>query len=129
MPRVLGNGIRKTTSDVMETTYDKYMRGADPVRYFVEKVLEKDSGSKVKKLDMYSSYEEFCNSNGLALESDQSFSRKLSKDFGFKYKMYREKNGERNYYWIEVKVADWKLKELDAQSKLEYSEETKEELM
>jgi phage/plasmid-associated DNA primase len=112
----------------METTYDKYTRAADPIRYFVDKVLENDSLSKVKKLDMYNFYEEYCNSNGLALESDQSFSRKLSKDFGFKYKMYREKNGERNYYWIGVKVTDWKLKELDAQSKLEYSEETKKEL-
>jgi putative DNA primase/helicase len=128
MPRVLENGIRKTTNEAMETTYDKYMRGANPIRYFVERVLENDSASKVKKMEMYESYEEFCNSNGLALESDQSFSRKLSKDFGFKYKMYREKNGERNYYWIGVKVTDWKLKELDAQSKLDYSEEIKEEL-
>ena len=128
MPNVLENGIRKTTSEVMESTYDKYMRGANPIRYFVERVLENDSSSKVKKMEMYGSFEEFCNSNGLALESDQSFSRKLSKDFGYKYKMYRDKNGDRNYYWIGVKVTDWKSKELDAQSKLEYSEETMEEL-
>ena len=37
MPRVLENGVRKTTSEVMETTYDKYMRAANPIRYFVER--------------------------------------------------------------------------------------------
>jgi hypothetical protein len=39
-------GIRQTTSEVMGKTYDKHMRGADAVRYFVEKMLVNNDTSK-----------------------------------------------------------------------------------
>lgn len=56
MPRVLENGIRKTTSEGMESTYDKYMRGANPIGYFVDNMLVNDTSTKISKLDMYDAY-------------------------------------------------------------------------
>ena len=132
MSRVLENGIRQTTSEVMEDTYDKYMRGSDPIGYFAEKVLVTDAASKVKNLDMFDIYEKFCLENGLALESEQSFSRKMRKDFGYEKKQLRDK-GERPYFWIGVKITDWKQRELDEQSRLEevskYSPATQKEMI
>jgi putative DNA primase/helicase len=129
LPRVLEDGVRKTTNEVMERTNDKYMRGANPVGYFVEKVVVADAASKVRKLDMYESHQNFCSENGLPLESEQSFSRKLTKDFGFTCKQYREK-GEKPYFWIGVRLKTHK--ERDEQSRLqelgEYSPVTQEEM-
>ena len=53
-------------------------RGADPVRYFFEKAVEMDPQNKIPKLELLEHYQNFCREEGLATESDQSFSRKLS---------------------------------------------------
>jgi hypothetical protein len=90
-----------------------------------------DANLKVNKLDMYDFYETFSLEHGLAVESEQSFSRKMTKDFGYKCKQLRDK-GDRPYFYIGVKVIDWKQKVMDEQSTLpevsEYSPETKEEM-
>ena len=53
LPRVLKEGIKKITSEVMEETYDKYIRSADPVKYFVDRALESIPGCKVTKLELF----------------------------------------------------------------------------
>lgn len=130
MPRVLENGIRKTTSEAMETTYDKYMRSANPIGYFVDNMLVNDSTAKISKLDMYDAYQRFCLENGLALESDQSFSRKMTKSFGYDCRRLRVK-GDRVYCWIGVRHKT--QEEIEKQRKLQdlgeyYSSETQEEM-
>jgi putative DNA primase/helicase len=127
LPKVLENGIRQTTSELMEKTYDKYVRGSNPVEYFVKKALVLDSTARVKKLNLYDAYERFCQEFGLPPESEQSFSRKMSKDFGFNCKQYRDK-GEKPYFWIGIRLKTHD--EIDEQSRLEeigeYSSVTQE---
>ncbi|MGA7368134.1 MAG: primase-like DNA-binding domain-containing protein [Nitrososphaeraceae archaeon] len=118
LPRVLKHGIRKITSESMAETYDKYTRGSNPVKYFYEKALRPDIGNKIPKLEMYEYYEKFCRDHGLAPESDQSFSRKLTDDHHLKYDRFRLK-GERVYCWIDVGLVDWASKKMEEQSNLE----------
>lgn len=131
LPKVLKNGIRQTTSEVMEKTHDKYMRGADPTKYFVEKALINDSTSKVKKIDMYDSHVNFCRENGLPVESEQSFSRKMTQGFGYKTKQFRDV-GERAWFYVGVRLTDWKQREIEEQSRLEeiseFSQATQEDM-
>jgi hypothetical protein len=74
-------------------------------------------------------FEKFCLENGLALESDQSFSRKITKYFGFVSKRIRDK-GDYVYYWVGVRQKT--SLEIDDQRRLEdigeYSIETKEKM-
>jgi hypothetical protein len=69
--------------------------------------------------------------NYLPLESEQSFSRKMTKGLGYEVRQYRE-NGERYYFYIGVRITDWRQKEVDEQSRLEnlgeYSPITQEEM-
>jgi putative DNA primase/helicase len=129
LPRVLENGIRKTTNEVMETTYNKYMRSANPVGYFVENMLVNDATAKTKKFEMYEKYERFSLENGLALESEQSFSRKMTKDFDYRTKQLRDK-GEKLYFYIGVREKT--TLEIEEQRRLEelgeYSPATQEEM-
>jgi hypothetical protein len=37
LPTILGEGIKKITSEGMAETYDKYTKGSNPVKYFVDK--------------------------------------------------------------------------------------------
>ena len=39
LPRIIAHGIRPTTNETMKETYEKYMRGTNPIGYFVEKAL------------------------------------------------------------------------------------------
>jgi P4 family phage/plasmid primase-like protien len=127
LPRVLSEGIRKVTSDGMAETYDKYTRGSNPVKYFVERGLEYPiSGCKVTKLGLYDHYEKFCRNFGLAPESHQSFSRKLTDEFHLHTRRGRI-NGELVYCWEDVRLKDWEKEEQDALDKLEdFSDSTKE---
>lgn len=126
LTRVLQQGIRKVTSESMAETYDKYTRGSNPVKYFYEKGLIAAVGHKITKVRMFERYEEFCREHGLAPESDQSFSRKLTDDFRLKYKRYRI-DGELTYCWFDVDFKDWKKAELEELSRIEdFSNETME---
>ena len=127
LPRILSEGLRKITSEGMAETYDKYTRGSNPVKYFVEKGLEHDIGSKVTKLNLYNHYNRFCIEFGLAPESPQSFSRKLTDDFGFQTKRGRI-NGEQVYCWIDVQLKDWEKEEQFISNNLEDFDIIREEM-
>ena len=77
----------------------------DPVRSFYEKALVTESGSKIPKPEMLEHYNKYCRYHGLTPESDQSFSRKLTKDYHVKSKQVRVK-GESYpvYVWLDP---DW----------------------
>jgi P4 family phage/plasmid primase-like protien len=129
LPRVLSEGIRKVTSDGMAETYDKYTRGSNPVKYFVEKGLEYPiPGCKVTKLSLYEHYEKFCHDFGLAPESHQSFSRRLTEEFHLHTRRGRV-NGEQVYCWEDVRLKDWEKEEQSIVDKLEdFSDATKEQM-
>ena len=71
----------------MRDTYERYVRGSNPVKYFRDKVLRLTNTSEdiVSKDAMYDSYLLFCHANQIATETEQSFSRKLT-DMGFENK-------------------------------------------
>ena len=132
MSRVLENGVRKTTNEVMQSTHDKYMRSANPIGYFVENVLVNDAAAKTKKMEMYELYQKFSIENGLAVESEQSFSRKMTspKIFGYKTKQLRDQ-GDKAYFYLGVRGKT--PLEVEEQRRLEesgefYSPETQEEM-
>lgn len=119
LPRVLRNGVRTTTNEVMKNTYDKYLRGTNPIGYFVEKMLVTDSTAKTLKTEMYKAYEKHCTEDGIAIESDQSFSRKLTKSLGYECK--RGSTGDRAYFYVGVRLKT--AAELEKQNELEHSDE------
>jgi putative DNA primase/helicase len=118
LPRVLKNGIKKITSEELAKTYDKYIRGSRPVRYFYEKALAGEVDGRVKKLDMFEHYEAFCKYHGLSVESEQSFSRRLKDEVHLVTERLRI-DGERVYVWMDVKLVDWVKKEEEEQSNLQ----------
>lgn len=87
---------------------------SDPVKYFYEKALAPELGSKIPKPDMLDYYEKFCQYYRLTPESDQSFSRKLTKDYHLSTRQYRIK-GEQVRCWVDVRKVDWQ-KELEQES-------------
>jgi putative DNA primase/helicase len=130
LPRIIKRGIRPTTNETMAETYEKYVRGSNPMQYFVEKALTviDASGKTVPKDQMYESYRWFCRDKKIAPESEQSFSRKLTKEFRFQYKKYR-KEGSSIWCWENVKLVNWKALEDELQQTLtELTDEQREEL-
>lgn len=109
LPRILEHGFRKLTDETMEQTYNKFTMSSNPVKYFYEKALAPEGGSKVPKLNMYEYYQKFCQIHRLTPESDQSFSRRLTQDYKLRYKPYKI-NGEYTRCWIDVKLVDWQQK-------------------
>jgi P4 family phage/plasmid primase-like protien len=110
LPRILEYGFRKITDETMEQTYNKFTMSSNPVKYFYEKALAPEAGSKVPKLEMYEYYQKFCQAHRLTPESDQSFSRKLTQDYHLRYKSYKI-NGEYTRCWIDIKLVDWQKPE------------------
>ena len=109
LPRILEHGFRKITDETMEKTYNKFTMSSNPVKYFYEKALAPEAGSRVSKLKMYEYYQKFCQTHRLTPESDQSFSRRLTQDYKLKYKPFKI-HGEYTYCWINVKLVDWQQK-------------------
>jgi hypothetical protein len=107
LPRVLKRGIFTASSSIDEN-YSKYILSSNPVRAFGEAALEQDTDSSPTKEEVYRSYKMFCNDKKLAAESEQSFSRKLKKEFGFNDMQMRDNKGCRAYYWIGIRITDWK---------------------
>jgi putative DNA primase/helicase len=135
LPRVLENGIRKATNENLASTYEKYIKSSNPVKYFDEKVITKtdNEADKILKEQLYESYLWFCRVVGTASESSQSFSRKFGKGgLGYQYKKGSE-DGKKGWYWYGIKLAEWVLvKSMDKAQQtfeeLELSDETKEAL-
>ncbi|HZA68787.1 MAG TPA: hypothetical protein VE548_03735 [Nitrososphaeraceae archaeon] len=107
LPRVLKEGISVASSSIDEN-YDKYILSSNPVRAFFEAAIEHDNNRATLKSEVYESYKMFCNAKKLAAESEQSFSRKLKKEFGLKDTQMRDENNNRSYYWIGIRIKDWK---------------------
>ena len=118
LPRIIRQGIRPNTNESMRETYDKYVRGSNPVQYFREKVLRLTNAPEdiASKDVMYDSYLLFCHTNKIAAETEQAFSRKLT-DMGFEYKRVK-RNKKRDYYWVGVQIVDWKKVEDEGQQTL-----------
>jgi putative DNA primase/helicase len=118
LPRILRQGIRATTNDSMRETYEKYVKGSDPVKYFSKKALVTidASGSTIPKDEMYNSYLFFCRENNITPESEQSFSRKLT-DLGYRNRRI-QRDKKREYCWIDVKILNWEASEDTAQQTL-----------
>ena len=53
LPRILEHGFRKITDETMEKTYNKFTMSSNPVKYFYEKALAPEAGTRVPKLEMY----------------------------------------------------------------------------
>jgi RFX DNA-binding domain len=92
----------------LEQNYCKYIQSSNPVRAFVEASLEKSSDSSESKDDVYKAFKMFCDAKNLPMESEQSFSRKLKKEYGFNDVQRRDDKGHKPYYWIGIKLKDWK---------------------
>jgi putative DNA primase/helicase len=106
LPRVLKEGI-STASSSIDENYEKYILSSNPVRAYFEAALEHDNDRIFSKSEVYASYKMFCNTKKLAAESEQSFSRKLKKEFGLKDMQIRDENGSRAYYWVSIRIKDW----------------------
>ena len=65
----------------MQETYEKYVRGSNPIQYFVDKALTIIDANEnvISKDEMYDSYCLFCRANKIAIESEQSFRKKLNR--------------------------------------------------
>jgi P4 family phage/plasmid primase-like protien len=110
LPRIIAHGIRPTTNETIKETYEKYMRGTNPIAV------------------MYESYRFFCHAKKIAPESEQSFSRKLTKEFGFQVRQFR-KEGKKVWCWVDVRIIDWRAVEDDEQQTLaEYSPQEQQEM-
>jgi putative DNA primase/helicase len=130
LPRIIRQGIRSTTNETMQETYEKYIRGSNPIQYFVKKALTlTDTSDKdiISKDDMYDSYRSFCRAKKIAAESEQSFSIKMT-GIGFQNKQVR-RNKKKDYYWIGVKIREWKaVEDSDQQTLTELTDEQLERL-
>jgi putative DNA primase/helicase len=118
LPRVLKEGIRQTTNEAISKTQDQYLMSADPTKFFVEKALNRDPNTNTPKSTVFESYLRFCRHFKLPVDSEQAFSRRLSKEYNFGYDQFRLK-GEKVYCWIGVKVSDWLATEDKDQKTLE----------
>ena len=118
LPRIIRQGIRPNTNETMQETYEKYVRGSNPTKYFRDKALRLTNNPEdiASKDIMYDSFLLFCQANKITPETEQSFSRKLT-DMGFEYKRVK-RNKKRDYYWVGVQIVDWKAVEDSEQQTL-----------
>ena len=107
LPTVLKEGI-STASSSIDENYEKYILSSNSVRAFGEAALEQNSDNAPSKSEVYASYKTFCKSKKLSTESEQSFNRKLKKEFGLKDMQIRDEKGNRAYHWVGINIKDWK---------------------
>jgi putative DNA primase/helicase len=106
-PRVMTEGI-STASSSIDENYENYILSSNSERAYFEAALEYDNDRAPLKSDVYKSYKMFCKANKLAAESEQSFSRRLKKEFSLKDMQMRDEKGGRAYYWVGIRIRDWK---------------------
>jgi putative DNA primase/helicase len=107
LPKVLKEGI-STASSCINDNYEKYILSSNPARAFFETALEQNSNKATFKSEVFTSYKIFCNSKKLAGESEQSFNRKLKREFNLEDMQMRDEKGSRPYYWVGIGIKDWK---------------------
>jgi P4 family phage/plasmid primase-like protien len=110
LPRVLTKGIQ-TTSSTIDENYTKYILSSDPIRAFVETALESDLDINTLKTEIYESYKMFCRAKNLSPVSEGAFSRRMTRQHGIKCEQFRDGKGRRPYYYLGVKIRDWKAAE------------------
>jgi P4 family phage/plasmid primase-like protien len=108
LPRVISEGIRATTNEEISRTQDQYEMSANPLKFFVDKALNPVPKNEAitPKTEMYDSYMRFCRHFRLPIESEQAFSRKLTKEYGFHYEQHRV-DSEKIHCWDNVRLSDW----------------------
>jgi putative DNA primase/helicase len=129
LPRVLKDGIRTTTNEAIKKTQEQYLMSANPMKFFVDKALNPiaKNDKLTPKSEMYDGYLRFCRHYGLAVESEQSFSRKLTEDYGFHYAKHRIHKGQDGVWcWDDVKLSDYVGTSDASQTIFEELEEEKE---
>ena len=128
LPSVLEKGIRATTNEAIKETRERYLMSANPMKYFVEKALNPIPRNEklTPKTEMYDGYLRFCRHYRLPVETDQSFSRKLTQEYGFHYEKHRIHKGQDGVLcWDDVKLSDWVGTNDENQLTFEELEETK----
>ena len=128
LPRVLKDGIRATTNEAIKKTQEQYLMSANPIKFFVDKALNSITKNEklTPKTEMYDAYLRFCRHYGIAIESEQSFSRKLTEEYGFHYAKHRIHKGQDGVLcWDNVKLSDWVGTNDESQLTFEELEETK----
>ena len=95
------------------------MSSADPIRAFIETAIERNdkegdeysrnNENMFQKSEVYESYKNYCTANKLTIETSETFSRRM-KGHGFKDKQITMQ-GIRAYFWLGIKLKDWKLAE------------------
>jgi hypothetical protein len=100
---VLQEGIQVKNGSI-EETYRNYISISDPTRSFADATIESNNDSMILKSDLYHSYTKFCKNRKLTLETEQSFSRKMTKQ-GLKSKQVAHM-GIKDYYWIGIALKE-----------------------
>lgn len=107
LPLVLERGIQ-VSDNSLEASYMKYIESSDPIRAFVEKVVDHTNNPVdiASKEEIYNGFTKFCNEKKLNPESHDTVSRRLIKQYGFIDKKMQN-DGVRKSYWIGVKLKDY----------------------
>ena len=110
IPKVLEKGISGANQS-LEDNYNKYITSSDAIRAFVENGLDTHAKDNNELKDtVYNAYVNFCIIKHLNPESSLTFSNRLTKEYNLDYRKIKKGN-HREYYWIGVKLKDWKQAE------------------
>lgn len=105
LPRVLKTGIQYNKSFV--EIYHKYIDKIDSITDFIYSVIELDPNQTISKKEVYENYKKYCkgNENELkTIESEQSFSREMSKHAFLAKQVRVNDEDKREYHWIGIKL-------------------------
>ena len=110
LPRVLESGIYVTQASIEENRR-KYILSSDPIRAFVELVIDtNDKNHNTLVTDVYDAYVRFCSDKKLGVETRQTLTRRLGLQ-GFVKKQDTNKKGNQPWLWIGVKLKDYGVAE------------------
>jgi phage/plasmid-associated DNA primase len=88
----------------------KNILSSNPIRAFVETMIDKDTdiamNSSVLKDDLYRAYKRYCNDRQLSVEGNQTFSRKLKKEYSIADQQLRM-NGKREWFWVSIRLKEY----------------------
>ncbi len=118
LARVLESGISGSDESI-EDNYKKYVESSDPIRGFVESAIStSDKDSYASKDAIYNAYRDYCIAKHLNPENEYTFSLRLSTDYKIEQKRLQLKGKPREYYWMGIKLIDWKAIEDEGQTTL-----------
>jgi P4 family phage/plasmid primase-like protien len=100
--RLLQNGTF-TASKTTEQTKILFKRVSDTPQAFIDEQCERFPQSEVTRIDMYEAYKNYCESHGLAPESERVLVAKLDQLIGVKTKSTRV-DGKKTRVWVGLRV-------------------------